>query len=341
MGLVGVLVFVGSANELASTPARYGAPFDALVSGFSGNILEEGGEALLDDPRVEGVVALGSGGLARIGDLEANTISLESLKGDQGLTMLEGHPPTGGAEVVLGRDTLDDAEVSVGDEVEVEGAIDDLRATVVGIAVFPIIDERSAPGRGILMDHEDLLRITDPEEINGDVVIDWAEGVDVEVANAELAETTGTEVFEPRLPSDVNNLRDVRALPRALAVFLAVLAALAVLHALLSTVRMRRQDLAVLRAIGFERRQLGSTVVWQAATIGVIGLLLGVPLGLVLGRVVWRAVASSIGVVDEAVTPWVAVLAVVVGVLGAVCVTAILPGRSARRVSPATALRSG
>ena len=76
----------------------------------------------------------------------------------------------------------------------------------------------------------------------------------------------------------------MKALPRALAAFLAVLAALAVVHALVSTVRMRRQDLAVLRTLGFERRQLGSTLVWQATTIGVVGLAVGVPLGLVVGR---------------------------------------------------------
>jgi hypothetical protein len=341
MGLVGVVVFVGSADALAGNPARYGAPFDALVSGFTGDLLEEGGEALLDDPRVDGVVALGSGGLARIEGLEANTISLESLKGDQGLTMLEGHPPTGGAEVVLGRDTLEDADLRVGDEVDVEGAVDTLRATVVGIAVFPVIDERSSPGRGVLMEHEELVAITDPEELNGDVAIDWADDVDVDAANAELAEATGTEVFGPRLPSDVGNLQDVRQLPRALAAFLAVLAALAVLHALLSTVRMRRLDLAVLRALGFQRRQLGSTVVWQATTIAVIGLLVGVPLGLVVGRVVWRAVAHGIGVVEDPVTPVMAVLVVVVGVVLVLAAMAILPGRSARRVSPASALRSG
>ena len=341
MGLVGVVVFVASVDELVSSPARYGAPFDGFVSGFSGNILEEGGDALLEDPRVEGVAALGSGGLARIDGVEVNTIAVESLKGDMGLTMLAGHPPDGGAEVVLGADTLDDADAGVGDEIEVDGAADTLHATVVGVAVFPVIDERSSPGRGVLLQAEDLEQISDPEELNGDVAIDWADDVDVEAANAELAEATGTEVFGPRLPSDVNNLWEVRSLPRALAAFLALLAGLAVVHALLSTVRMRSQDLAVLRTLGFERRQLGSTILWQATTIGVIGLVLGVPLGLVAGRVVWRAVASGMGVVDDPVTPVAAVLVVVVGVLVVLTATAILPGRAARRVPTAAVLRSG
>jgi len=340
MGLVAVLVFVASVDDLFVSPDRYGSPFDADVSGFSGNPLEEGGGALLDDPRVAGA-GLGFSGRAHIGDTEVNSYAFESLKGDMKLTMLDGHPPTGDAEVALGRSTLESAHVGVGDEIEIDGVADSVRATVVGVAVFPVVDERSSAGRGVLLGRDDFERISDPGEINADVVIDWSDGVDVEKANADLAEATGTEVFGPRLPSDVRNLWDVKELPRALAAFLALLAALAVVHALVSTVRMRRQDLAVLRTLGFERRQLASTVVWQATTIGVVGLLVGVPLGLVVGRLVWRAVASSIGVVDDPVVPLPAVLVVIVSVLAILVLTAVLPGRAARRVPAGAVLRSG
>jgi len=225
--------------------------------------------------------------------------------------------------------------------VEIDGAGGSLRATVVGTAVFPVVDERSSPGRGVLLGRDDLERISTADELNADVLIKWADGVDAEAANAELGERTGTEVFAPRLPSDVNNLREVKSLPRALAAFLALLAVLAAVHALVSTVRVRRQELAVLRTLGFERRQLGSVLAWQATTIGLIGLVVGVPLGLTAGRVVWKAVASGIGVVDDPVTPALAVVAVSVVALVVVIAAAIVPGRSARNVRPATVLRSG
>ena len=79
----------------------------------------------------------------------------------------------------------------------------------------------------------------------------------------------------------------------------------------------------------------------RALAIGVVGLLVGVPLGLVVGRLVWRAVASSIGVVDDPVVPLPAVLVVVVSVLAILVLTAILPGRAARRVPAGAVLRSG
>ncbi len=338
-GLVGVIVFVASAHRLVGSPARYGSPFDAAVSGFSGDVLAEGGDEMLAD---RDVLQAGAGlsGLARIGDDEVNTYVLESLKGAMAASLLSGHAPTGGREVVLGRSTLEHAGVDIGDEVVVEGAREALRATVVGTAAFPVVDERSSPDRGVLLGRDDFEAISAPDEVNVDILIKWAPGVDVEAANAALAEATGTEVYAPRLPSAVNNLAEVEALPRALATFLALLAAVAVVHALVSTVRLRRQDLAVLRTLGFERRQLGSTLVWQATTIGVIGLAVGVPLGLMAGRVVWRSVAGGIGVVDDPVSPTWAVAVVVVAALTILNVAAALPSRSARNVSAAAALRT-
>lgn len=339
-GVLGVLVFIASVDELVDSPERYGSPFDAAVSGFSGDVMDEGGAALLDDPKAAGV-ALGLGGLGRVGGEEVNTHAVDSLKGDMSLTLLDGHQPSGRAEVVLGTSTLDSVGRKVGDEVEIEGAAQTLLATVVGTAVFPVVDERSAPGRGVLLRREDFERISAPDEINTDVIIRWADGVDPEVANEELAEATGTEVSAPRLPSDVNNLRDVRALPRALAGFLAVLATLAVTHALVSTVRMRRQELAVLRSLGFESRQLGSTLLWQLATIGLIGLILGLPLGLVTGGLMWEAVATGIGVVADPVVPLRAMAVALIGALLLLIAAAIAPSRRARKVSAATVLRSG
>jgi len=339
VGLVAVLVFVSSVDTLVETPARYGVPFDATVSGFSGDVLQEGDVDLLSDPRTARV-GLGYSGLVRVGGEEVNAYALESLKGDLSFTGLAGDLPGGGAEVALGTSTLDAAGVEVGDEILVEGAGGRLRATVTGTAVFPVIDERSAPGRGVLMGRKDLESVLAPGETNADVVIKWADGVDPATANAQLAAATGTEIFAPRLPSDVNNLREVKTVPRALAGFLATLAAAAVVHALIATVRMRRQELAVLRALGFDERQLGSTVLWQAMTLGLLGIAVGVPLGIVAGRLSWQAVAGAIGVVRTPVVPAAAVFAVSLAVLIVAGVTGVLHSRHVRNAAVATLLQT-
>ena len=339
-GFVAVVVFASSVTSLVGSPDHWGAPFDALVSSFSGDLIGEHGDELVADPDVEKLGVL-STGLARVDGEELDTHALEPLKGDMALTLLDGRLPDARNEVVLGTSTGRDAGTSIGDDVEIDGAGGSLRATVVGLAAFPVIDERSSAGRGVLLTPDDLTAISSSNELNGDVVIGWASGVDPEAANEALAEETGTEVTAPRLPADVNNLDEVERLPWALAAFLAVIGALAAVHALVSTVRLRRRDLAVLRALGFRRRQLAATVSWQATTIAVIGLAAGVPLGLVAGRLVWGAVARGIGVVDDPVLPALAIAVVVVAALLVANLAAALPGRSAARVRAAAVLRAG
>jgi ABC-type lipoprotein release transport system permease subunit len=126
----------------------------------------------------------------------------------------------------------------------------------------------------------------------------------------------------------------------ALAGFLALLGATAIGYALATSIRRRRSELAILKTLGFSRRQLAATVAWQATTVACVGVDIGIPLGIVLGRLVWREVTEYAGVAFSPDVP--------VGLLAALAVAALLfanlvvslPGRSAARVSPATALRT-
>jgi ABC-type antimicrobial peptide transport system permease subunit len=60
-----------------------------------------------------------------------------------------------------------------------------------------------------------------------------------------------------------------------------------------TTVRRRSRELAVLRALGMTQQQSRVAVATHATLLGVIGILVGLPLGLALGRTVWRAVAHE------------------------------------------------
>ena len=173
------------------------------------------------------------------------------------------------------------------------------------------------------------------------MLITWAPGVDVDAANEQLAERTGAEVSGLRMPSEVNNLDLIRSMPRAMVIVLAAFAALAAAHALVTTVRRRRQDLAVLRSLGFVGRQLGATIAIQATALAAVGLLIGIPLGIVGGRLTWRAVADGIGVIDHPETPALALAAVVAVALVVVNLVALRPSWRAKRIPPATILRSG
>jgi predicted lysophospholipase L1 biosynthesis ABC-type transport system permease subunit len=105
-------------------------------------------------------------------------------------------------------------------------------------------------------------------------------------------------------------------------------------------VRRRRRDLAVLKTLGFTRRQVSGSVAWQATTIGVLALVVGIPLGLALGRVGWTLLAHELGVVAEPVWPVAAAVLAVPVTLALVNLLAFVPGRLAARTRPAVVLRS-
>jgi predicted lysophospholipase L1 biosynthesis ABC-type transport system permease subunit len=96
----------------------------------------------------------------------------------------------------------------------------------------------------------------------------------------------------------------------------------------------------VLKTIGFRRRQITATVAWQATTISVIALLIGVPVGVIVGRWAWVFYADRLGVVAE---PVVAVSKVLLAVPLAIVIAnlvAFVPGLIARRTKPAIVLRA-
>ncbi len=110
-------------------------------------------------------------------------------------------------------------------------------------------------------------------------------------------------------------------------------------HALISSVRRRRRDFAILLTLGFLKREVGYVVAWQASVVAAIAAAIGVPLGVVFGRSLWSLFAGQIGVppsVDLSLTLLLAVPALIV----LANVVALLPAMSAARTSPTRALRS-
>ena len=146
--------------------------------------------------------------------------------------------------------------------------------------------------------------------------------------------------FGPTVPVEVDRLRQVNWLPATLGALLAVLALLAVGHALVTSVRRRRRELAVLKTLGFDRRQIRATIAWQATTLAIVGLVIGIPAGIIIGNLVWRLVADGLGVATNASIPLLAILLTVACALAAVNLIAFFPARAAARTRPAVTLRS-
>jgi ABC-type antimicrobial peptide transport system permease subunit len=123
------------------------------------------------------------------------------------------------------------------------------------------------------------------------------------------------------------------------AVVLTALASGIIAHTLLTSVRRRRRDLAVLKTLGFVAWQVQSTVAWQATAIAGASLIVGLPLGLLAGRWAWVLLTDEVAIVPAPVISPLLLLAVPAVLLLANAIAAV-PARSAARTQPAVILRT-
>jgi ABC-type antimicrobial peptide transport system permease subunit len=121
---------------------------------------------------------------------------------------------------------------------------------------------------------------------------------------------------------------------------LAVFGAATLLHLLIVSVSRRRREVGLLKVLGFVNGQVASTVAWQATTLAVAGIVIGVPLGIVVGRAVWLAFANNLGAVPVSVVPVWLVSLLVAGVLVVANLIAVAPAMVATRSKPRDLLRA-
>ena len=112
-----------------------------------------------------------------------------------------------------------------------------------------------------------------------------------------------------------------------------VVGAIGIANVMLVSVTERTREIGIMKAVGARNRDVMSVFVIEAALLGTLGSLLGVPLGLLVGRG-----AAAYADVSFALAPdWIA-LAVVVGVVVGV-VAGLYPAWRAARIDPIDALR--
>jgi ABC-type antimicrobial peptide transport system permease subunit len=125
-----------------------------------------------------------------------------------------------------------------------------------------------------------------------------------------------------------------------LAAVLIVFAVGTLAHVLLTSVRRRRRDLALLKTLGFARSQVLGVVAWEASAFAVVALLIGLPLGVFAGRWAWAYFANAAGAPAQATVPLPAVLLAIPVTFLIANLVAAWPGWTAARLRPATVLHA-
>jgi ABC-type lipoprotein release transport system permease subunit len=269
-------------------------------------------------------------------------MAVQRGKGTVPLAVLEGREPVRPGEVALGATTMRQLGKHLGDTVTlaVDRGKPPQRLLVVGRIVLSAgpLDNVIAPGKGAVIDIQVLRRVL--PDVPQAMLVRLDHAADQDRAVAGLQRTFPGTVVRPIPHPDIEDVQRVGYLPGLLAVLMALLALGTVTHALASAVRRRRRDLAVLKTLGFLRRQVSATVACQATAFAVAAVVVGVPMGIAVGRWAWRLAANSLGVVPEPVMPRSGLLVVAGGALLAANLIAAGPGWVAGRLRPALVLRS-
>jgi hypothetical protein len=341
------VTFGASLLRLVGDPLAYGITWDLRVGNFAD---PEGAERAARKLAANPAVAAYAGGVSGSGSLtDGQSVPLLSFapgKGSIGPVVVEGREPARPGEVALGATTMRLLGKGIGDTVLVTGADAPQRLRVVGRVVVSTGDASPAvgPGTGVVA-HVDLWSRLDPSRGPAAAAPGWFfvrldPASDRDRAVDQLQRDFPGTVVLPLAQPDLTNLERVGYLPGLLAGLVALLALGTVAHALVTSVRRRRRDLAVLKTLGFGRGQVSQTVAWQATTFALLAGMIGVPLGVAAGRWTWRLVAGQLGVVSGPVVPALPVLAIVAGALVVANLVAAWPGRVAAQTRPAVALRT-
>ncbi|HLI56751.1 MAG TPA: FtsX-like permease family protein [Actinomycetota bacterium] len=345
------LTFNVNLGRLNSTPARYGWSWDLAVDG--GYVPLPAGRVRAVLASLPSVTAVAGGNYASVivnGRL-VPAVGLDQLDGSVYPTLLDGRAPRSGSEIALGSSTLRQARARVGGTVDVQVGDAVRRLQVSGRAIFPDFERGGFTATDLGVGAASTSQLLHPKGIPPGVTYNFfllrfasgahrsAEMASVEQALAPICSGGSCSFVLDRRPNEVNAYGQVKWTPLLLAAVLALLAAAALGNALVSSVRRRRQDLAVLKALGFTRAQVSTAVMWQATTLVIAALLAGLPIGAIGGRLLWSAFAAQLGVASDALMPLVALLvAIPVTVLVGNFMAAV-PAWTSARVQPGRLLR--
>jgi ABC-type lipoprotein release transport system permease subunit len=324
--MTGAVVFGSSVTRLVSDGRLYGRTFDLQVGAGGDQLSPELRDAVGRDRDVAGLTYYATTE-ARVGGHSVGVAGMKPVRGDVTPPALRGRLPASADEVALGRLVARTVGVGVGDHVRLGGPAGNASFRVTGIAVMPGVSGLNGIGQDGLVTMEGLSRLDPDAQVNSAVVA-LRKG-----AGPDAARRFGM-TDEGELPAVIRNVARIRAVPYLLAWVVGALAVLTIAHLMITSVRNRRRDLAVLRAVGAHQSWVTRVVHWQATAFGVVALLIGVPLGLVAGRTVYRAFADSIGAVPEPSLPYLRLVGVAVGLMLIANLATVVPARRARRLAP-------
>ena len=350
-GVVAAAVFLASLSTAISTPRDYGWTWSARPDYVGGGSPEQMLSELASDDSVTAAGAVFQGDTNILG-ATVPTEAFVAVKGSVGPPVVRGRLPANAGEIALGESTLRDTGLDIGAIVPVTPAGGEATDfVIVGEVVGSQLTDLPDLGTVAVITPDAAMHLTGVEDIagldstafNGNVVLTYRSGDDRTALEARLADAYQLDFpvySHVQAPGRLLNLDAMRDLVVGLLAFCALIASIALAHAVIVSTRRRGHELGVLAALGLVRRQLRSIVWMQALTLTTVGLVIGIPIGILIGRAAWRAATSGVGMVVAPTIPQLTLLAVALAAVVVGWFISLVPGTWAAHTRAGVELRS-
>jgi lipoprotein-releasing system permease protein len=310
--------------------------------------LDDDLRAALDDPAITAVVPQHRQSvLARVGRA-SDPLVVRFMEHDVRDTiyhlnarLVDGSGDPAEGELLVGVDYAEDADVGIGDELELltDGG-ERLTATVVGIFDLGVAAVNAgtafaapelAPDVFDLPEDEvDLVELQVADVFASDVIaadlgsIDGVAAADWQAANADLL--TGLQ------SQSISSIM--------IQVFVVIAVGLGIASTLAIAAVQKTRQIGILKALGLTDRGSGAVFVWQAAILGSAGTALGLAVGWALIATFDTAAAGSGALFPVSIDPAFAAASAGVG-LAIALLSALIPYRRTSRLDPIEVIQNG
>jgi hypothetical protein len=352
------VTFGSSLNTLVTHPALYGWnwTYDIDGGGGLGDVPGSAAAKLLDaDPFVTGWSGV------YFSTLQLDGINVPVLGSNPRAVvtppLLSGHSLDAANQVVLGATTLHQLHKQIGDTVQVRApGRTPVRLMIVGTATLPPIgvvgSSHLEMGTGAVLAYQ----LIPPADRNlfhvrpgPNAILVRTKGGESPpalhslqtIARARTVDISGNggSVLPVQRPAQILEYSSLGSTPVYLGLALAAGAAAALAITLITSVRRRRRELAVLKTLGFTAGQLAASIAIQAGVAAVIGCAVGIPLGIAAGRALWDLFAGQIHAVPVPTVPADTVAVIGLAAVVLAVLAASVPGRLAARTRTSQLLR--
>ena len=297
IALTGTAVFGSSLSHLTATPSLYGDNYRltfTVIPGLPDPALLQHVE---HDDAVD-VIMRALAGQVSIDRTTVGALAVEPLRGPLPLSTVKGHLPHEDGQIGLGAATMRQVHAHVGSLIKVTvstptGGRRTEPFRVVSQIPLPVVGGYVGLGNGALFTvagyeatvcptgsgREGACRQEVAGATLGAIVTNMVSGARGDAAVTHFLDTYPEYASLPVTPTSLINFGEAVNFPLIFGAIVAIFGAATLAHLLVASVSRRRRETGLLKVLGFTNRQVISSVAWQATTLTVVGVAVGVPLG--------------------------------------------------------------